>query len=405
MRENTALRDSVLMTAASIGAGGFDYLTNVLAGNLLEPVTFSLFLAVIALLQIVMHGTNALRNVVAFYAAQLTAEQRPTRPFFLTRWWSAVRWGVVAAVLTLLLSPLLQRLVEATTIMPLIAAALAVLLLFLRPVTDGMLQGVQDFVGLAGVTAAQAILRTLFTIGFIFIGLQATGALLALPLAAALAGVLAWWRLNRLRTGETTAVPVSTSYSLQTVIGLVAFALLVNIDAVLVRSFFDDALAGDYGAVITLRKINLFIPLALGMVLFPKAVARQQAGADPRPLLWLAMGLTVASGLAISAVFFLFPDLLTARLLGDAYQSLGTVLGWSGVATALFAAVNIWLNYALAQRQWGYIWSLAVIVVGMMIGLFVWHHSLLVVTGWLVAAGLLANIAGLVMTQNDKTAQ
>ena len=48
------------MTGAMVLAGGFDYLTNLVAGSMLGPVAFGAFVAVAAIVQIMVHVTNVI---------------------------------------------------------------------------------------------------------------------------------------------------------------------------------------------------------------------------------------------------------------------------------------------------------------------------------------------------------
>ena len=154
-------RQGALMAGATLLAGGFDYVTQVMVGRLLAD-EIAVFLAVTAVLQVVVHSTNVIRNVVAYYSAELSVQSQPEAgigAFLRRRWRWALRWGTVALLVALALSPILGRLLHIGTLSPLWAGALAVLLLFLRPVTDGALQGVQHFWGLGSVQVAQSLLR------------------------------------------------------------------------------------------------------------------------------------------------------------------------------------------------------------------------------------------------------
>ncbi|MCO5207525.1 MAG: hypothetical protein M9928_21160 [Anaerolineae bacterium] len=407
-RFNTVRRsdafDSVLMTGAMVLAGGFDYLTNLVAGSMLGPVAFGAFVAVAAIVQIMVHVTNVIRNVTAYYSAEINtrADANPVIGRFFKRGWRwAWQWGVIATAIMALLSPLIAPLLQLPSTSPLWAASVTLLLLFLRPVTDGVLQGIQHFVGLASVQVTQAIGRMVFAVVFILIGWQAFGALLALPVASALACVLALWFLRPQRragrdSAEAITLPhISRSYTMLTLVGLLSFAVLVNMDAILVKSFFDPETAGNYGVVVTLGKMNLFIPLALGMVLFPKAVDRQAKGRDPRPLLLLALGATLAAGLALTAVYFLLPSLIVDTVFRGAYANPGLVLGIVGIATTLYAATNIWLNYALSLRRTLFVAALAIIVVAQASAIVLFHDELQQVALILVAGGVAANLVGI----------
>jgi O-antigen/teichoic acid export membrane protein len=388
------------MAGAMVVAGGFDALVSIAAGRMLLKEQFAIFVAVTALIQIMVNVTNVIRNVVAYYTAEFTVDtlaMSRIRTFFQRGWSWAWRWGLIATAGMLLLSPFIARFMRIDSVWPLWAASLAVLMLFVRPVTDGTLQGVQNFVGLSTVQVSQSLLRLLFAITLMLLGWQAFGAILALPLATTLALLLAVYFL-RPYFGEPQAqvsVPsVSVRYSLYTLIGLVAYALLINVDAIAVKRFFSDTVAGDYGTVVTLGKINLFATLGIGLVLFPKATQRQAAGQDPRPVLALALAATFGVGLVVTLIYFLVSGPLVTAVFSDAYTDPGLVLGLVGIATTLYAGINIWLNYALSLRRPAYIVALAVLVVLVIGAMAVYHPSLTAIAGIMITAGVLGNLAG-----------
>jgi O-antigen/teichoic acid export membrane protein len=389
-----------LMAGAMVVAGGFDALVSIAAGRMLLKEQFAIFVAVTALIQIMVNVTNVIRNVVAYYTAEFTVDtlaMSRIRTFFQRGWSWAWRWGLIATAGMLLLSPFIARFMRIDSVWPLWAASLAVLMLFVRPVTDGTLQGVQNFVGLSTVQVSQSLLRLLFAITLMLLGWQAFGAILALPLATTLALLLAVYFL-RPYFGEPQAqvsVPsVSVRYSLYTLIGLVAYALLINVDAIAVKRFFSDTVAGDYGTVVTLGKINLFATLGIGLVLFPKATQRQAAGQDPRPVLALALAATFGVGLVVTLIYFLVSGPLVTAVFSDAYTDPGLVLGLVGIATTLYAGINIWLNYALSLRRPAYIVALAVLVVLVIGAMAAYHPSLTAIAGIMITAGVLGNLAG-----------
>ena len=400
-------RHGLIMAGATLIAGTLDYLYNTLTGRLLDPVEFGVLVSITAILQVAVHLTNVIRNVVAYYTADMssrTTTEAQVAPFIRLAWHWVWRWGLVATVIFALLSPLLARLLHLTTTLPLWAASLALFLLFLRPVTDGALQGYQHFGGLGAVQVIQALLRLLLATLLIRLGWQAFGAILALPLASVAALGLALWLLrpfinlmrSRQPTDATLRQTISWGYSVQTLMGLLAFALLTNMDAVVVKLLFDPVTAGQYGPVVTLGKINLFIPLAMGMVLFPKTTQRQASGRDPRPVLFLALGVTLLPGLALTAVYFLFPGLLVQTIFGDAYQDPGLLLGLVGLATSLFATLNIWLNYALSLQRATFVTALAVVLGLQIVGMALFHADLAAIAETMVAAGIIGNLAAMV---------
>src|SRR5215472_19145285 len=79
IRSSAGLRHGLVMSAAMILAGALDYVVNVLAGRWLVPVEYGIFVSVAAILQVVLYVSIAIRNVVAFYTAELSQADPGTR--------------------------------------------------------------------------------------------------------------------------------------------------------------------------------------------------------------------------------------------------------------------------------------------------------------------------------------
>lgn len=392
------------MAGAMVVAGGFDALVSILSGRWLDKEQFGIFVAVTALLQVLVHVTNVIRTVVAYYTAEFTAHPDSVsmiRTFLRRSWRWAWRWGIVAMIIMALLSSSIARFLHIESVWTLYAASLALLMLFIRPVTDGTLQGIQQFVGLSTVQVSQSALRLIFAALLIMAGWQAFGAMLALPLATTAALFIAIWFLRSYfqQPRVKMDVPsVSLRYSAYTLLGLLSYALLVNVDAIVVKRVFSEIVAGDYGTVVTLGKINLFATLGIGMVLFPKATQRQAMGQDPRPVLGLALGATLLVGFIVTAVYFLFPGQIVQVVFSDVYNDPGIVLGLVGAATTLYAAISIWLNYALSLNRHSFVISLAILVFLLIVALALFHQSLVTIALVMIVTGIAGNIAGAATT-------
>ena len=398
------VRQSLILGPAMVLAGGLDYAVNVLAGRWLLPVEYGIFVCVAAILQVLVYLSTAIRNVVAFYTANLTAESdsfKQVGAFVQRAWRWSWRRGLIATALMFLISPILARLLRLPNPWPLGAASPMMLLFFVRPVTDGALQGMQAFAGLGVVQVTQSVLRLLFAAGLIWLGYQAVGAIVALPLACIAALSLAVWWLRpyfQIRS-EVATRSVSWHYSSYTLLGLAALAVLANLDALFVKRFFSPRMAGDYGPVVTLAKMSLFMPLAMGIILLPKAAQRRATGRDSRPILFLALTGALVPGLVLTIFYFLFPGWLVRIIFTAAYANPGIVLGLASLAATLYAGLNIWLNYALSLERPAFIYALVGVLVWQGLGMFLFgRESLVHMTLVMVSAGVMGNLAGFITT-------
>ena len=404
------VRDSLIMAIAMGFAGVLDYAVNVVAGRWLVPVEYGVFIAVAAVMQVLAQLTNAIRNVVAFYTAELSLHRdgpQGVGAFVQRAWRWGWKWGLVATAAMALTSPPLAHALRLPSTWPLWVASPVVLMFFVRTVTDGALQGLQSFGGFGGVQVIQSLLRLLLAGGLIWLGFQAAGAIVALPLAMAVVLLFALWLLRPQFAdhGGTVAREVSWHYSTHTLLGLAAFAVLSNMDALFVKHFHTPDVAGNYGPVVTLAKMSLFIPLALGIVVLPKATQRRASGRDPRPILVLALAATLLPGFALTAVYLLYPSLIVRTIFTAAYTNPGVVLGMANLAASFYAGLNIWLNYALSLKRLSYIYILVSVLIFQGAGMYLFgRDSLLQMTLVMAASGLIGNLAGFVATWSTSEA-
>ncbi len=248
---------------------------------------------------------------------------------------------------------------------------------------------------------AQAGLRLPIAIWLIRAGWGALGALLALPLASAgvlflgLGAVRDLWQ-PRVATGSGRLPAGVAHYSAYTAAGLIGFALLVNMDVILVRRFFDPTAAGVYGAAVILGRIVQFFPLAVIMIMFPKSAARQATERDPAGVLWPALIIvgTLCGGLTLA--YYTLAPWITAVSVGPNYPIEGALLGTVGLGMTLMALVNVWLNYFLALERPAYVWLIGLALVVQTLLMVAFHAQLiylpLIIAGngaWLTAAGAL----------------
>ncbi len=393
-----AMQQGLLLIAATTLAYGLDYLFNLVAGRLLEPAEFGIYIALAGVAQVLVVASVVVRTVVTRYVAQYQARpdarehQRAFGRAALAWTW---RWGLGATAAAALLSWPLARFLRLPQVAPALALAAAVLLLALRPVTDGLLQGQGRFGQLGLVQFIQAGLRLLLGAGLMLLGLGAFGALAALPLASLVALAYGLWILGLLRRKAQTAtvtLPGLLRYSTFTAAGLLGFALLVNMDAILVKRFFEPVPAGQYGAAVTLAKVIQFFPLAIIMILFPVAARRRAAQRDPAVVLLPALALVGGLCGGIALLYFLYPGRIIEIVFRDAYRLDGPVLGLLGLAMALLSLANVWLNYFLSIERTRYVYLVGLGVV-LQLGLMMAFHRAL----WQLPAAMIANGAWLLV--------
>jgi len=178
----------------------------------------------------------------------------------------------------------------------------------------------------------------------------------AVPLATLL-------RAARRSTAIVELAASETRFFALAAVVLLAYAALTNIDAVLAPAVLSPAEAGTYAGAVTLGKIVLFAPIAVGFLLLERT-ARAHARDEPteRPL-FLSLGLVLAtSGLAALA-YVVAPAFFVNLVVGSQYPATVAVAPIYGIAALSNALLNLWISYFVGRGEMrvGLVLALAVV--------------------------------------------
>lgn len=393
------LRQGSWMLAATLIAGGLNYLANAAVGRLLGPADYSIYASMLSLTLVLGAVTAIIQTVTTNYVAQLRATGRmedvgALLSYLLRR---LLPWGVFGVALVWLLGHPLADLLHLPSPAPVWVMGTVMLPIVALPVLQGGVRGLERYGAFGSTLIGMALLRLGIGVGLILIGWGAVGAVASLPLSnlgACALGLV--WLVDVFRSRNREFKPDRSnilSYAMYVAIGLAAYTVLTNIDVVIVKGNFMPEEAGLYSAVATTGKIALYLPAAVATLLLPKVAIRNANG--ERTALLLYKSLAVVGGLcsAVALVFFLFASPVVQLLFGARYLSQARLLGPYGLAMTLYALCNIWLAYylALQERRYSYLLLGVVIVQAALLSS---SSGLPEVVAVLVGGGVVLNLLG-----------
>lgn len=350
LRRRPGVLASIVVLAASIVGHAGNYAYYVVAARMLGPAEFASISAVIAFATLAFmpfsgYQTAAARDVAALVEAD-DSERLHGYLQALFRHLAAIVLPLGAMLL--LAAPLLTRWLTLDSPLMAVTAALWILGGVVLVVAIGALQGLGRFgnvaLQLAGPLGA---LRVLLLPPLVLLA-GVLGGVLAMVLATLVGLSLAappLWKAARGASGPAT-LRVGAS-----VLGLLAFASLTNMDILAAKALLPATEAGTYASAALLGKIALFAPAALTLVLLPKAAARLERGerAD-RPVL-LTLAVSGLSGLAIAAFFALLPRALVQFTFGSEFSDAQALVVPLALVMTAAAVLNVHLAFAVARRS------------------------------------------------------
>jgi len=357
----------IATTVANVLAFGYQ----VVMARLLEPAEYAALTALFGVLILESISSQVIQSATAKLAAQYRArDEEAALHAFVRRW--AVRVGAASAalgVVVVLLSPL----IAGALALPGLSVALLGVSLFLALVFTfglGLLQGLARFVWMGSALIAQAGSRLVVGVALVVAGLSVDGAFTGAAAAIAISVlVLAIPLLPLLRAARGSKVvhelgPAETRFFALSAVVLLAYAALTNMDAVLARSLLSPDEAGAYAGAITMGKIVLFAPIAIGFLLLERTARAHARGEDTDRALYLALGFVAATSGLVAAAYLVVPELLVPIVVGAKYPETARLVGTYGIAAFANALLSLWIAYFIGRGEMrvGLLLALAVIV-------------------------------------------
>ncbi len=332
-------------------------------GSLIALVAAFLVLAIPGQAVQVAVAREVSREVVGHDPALLANVRGWTRALLIATCGLAVVSALARAPLSDLLGVTTQW--GAAAILPM--AGLWFLLCILR----GVLLGVGSYLAVAASLIGEAVGRLAFALALVGAGAGPAGAFvghgITFVVICLVLGALLARRLAELGAASSETPGESLGELLRRagipVVALGLFALLQNLDVLIVRSQATEQVASDYAAVSVAAKALIWLAIGLGMFLLPEASRRAEQGLDGRPMLARTLGLSAAAGLAATVIFALFGETILSLAFGDDLAQGSAALPWLTLAMALLAAIYLTVQFLLALRGRRFLLLLAVAVV------------------------------------------
>jgi len=349
---------------------GFGY--QLVMARLLTAEQYAILIALFGVLILEAISSQVIQSATARLAAQYRARGEEAALHQFVRRWS-VRVAIAMASLALVVVGLAGPISGGLALPPASVTLLGVSLFFAGTVTFalGLLQGLARFGWMGSVLIVQAGSRLVLGVALVLLGLGVNGAFAGAAAAIAVSLLVAAVPLTPLLRAARRATTIvelgaaETRFFALAAVVLLAYAALTNIDAVLAPAILTPADAGTYAGGVTLGKIVLFAPIAIGFLLLERT-ARAHARGEPteRPL-FLALGFVLATSGPVALAYIVAPAFFVGLVVGSQYPATVAVAPIYGIAALANARLNRWISYFVGRGALRVVFLLArAVVVG-----------------------------------------
>lgn len=369
-------RAGLLVLIASFAGHAGNYLFYVVAARMVTPPEFAAVSALIAFGTMTWMPVNGVQMSVTRNVAVLRTSGTPGELSAYLRQ-QGRRIGIAALVLAVAiaaLSPLLAHRLHLGSAQPVLLAAMWIGTTCVLLVLTGAIQGMERFGYVAFALAGPlgALRPLLLPLCLLAAGMS--GSMWAM-LAATLIGLAVMLPpVVRAAKPTPTTAPASTN-TLATMIGLLAFSSLTNVDLLVAQATLPEHDRALYAGAVLLGKVALFAPAALAMVLLPRAAAALERGESADSAVLKTLALTGGAGLAVTLALWLMPTWVLTVTFGPAYGESKPLL--PALALVMTGAAVLWvhLTFAIARKSGRMVVGLVAAAVGHWVLLAVFHGS------------------------------
>lgn len=368
---------------AGIGAANIgNYLFHLLSARSLGPGPYGDLATLTAVTALIALPLSGVQVFVARFAAACAARGEQDRLVAFAR--QSLRIAAVAGVsltaLLLLAAPVTRSALSIGSLTAVVLTALITIPSVLTPVLLGLAQGLQRFPLVSVGISVGPVVRIALVVGLLVTGYSVAGAMAATLatslLAVAVPAAVLWPLLSARTAGNVRLATRKDARDLVPVVaGLLAITALSTSDLVVAKSFFEDELAGAYGAASLIGRAILYLPAAIVTVVLPKVAARSAEEKDTHHIL---SGSLLVTGLfcgTAAIVYAVAPGVVVGLAFGSEYDDAIPLLPLFGVAMSAYALLSVMLTYHLGKGDWRMSWLLVAGAAAEAVGFALFHDS------------------------------
>jgi len=166
-----------------------------------------------------------------------------------------------------------------------------------------------------------------------------------------------------------------TRFFLLASVVMLAYAILTNVDAVAGRALLPAGDAGAYAGTITMAKIVLFAPIAVGFILLERTARSHARGEDTDRALFIALAFVLATSGLVTLAYLVAPAFLTGIIVGPQYPLAATLVGPYAIAALLNALLSLWIAHFIGRGEMRFGLLLAIAAAGEIVAILATPHD------------------------------
>ena len=303
--------------------------------------------------------------VVAKFVSYYKTRQQYDKMKFLAQW-SFIFFFILgggAFIITVMLSRLVADYLNIVDYTIIVIFGIYVWVNFLIPIVDGILRGLQEFKFVGRDKIIESFSRILFGVILVYAGFGLKSIIGGLAAASAITTIVCGYILKKIYINKPYKIEMREIYlfAVPVFFAFLSYAILSNIDIILVKHFFDAKTTGYFAAAGAIAKTMLSISFGSAGVMFPKIIEYYSNGNKEKMLKMLknTLKITTILGVILTAIIAIFPEQIVYIFFGHQYVT-DYMLSVYVIATLLLSIATVLMMYDLAVKKYDFLWIFAI---------------------------------------------
>jgi len=382
-------------------AGGIlGYLFQIIMGRMLSVTEYGILSALMAIMVVIGAPIQTLSMIISRRVSAYRSEQDSSKLGYLFYWINRklLLIAVVLATLVVFNIKPLQNFFLIEENIHLYLLLIIVLIAFPQAINNAYLQGLQYFKWLSVSGVFAALLKIIIAVILVYFGLGVAGALGGVIFSTFTILILTYVVLRPSLSGSNVSTSNATHLlfesAMPVLLANVAFAVMTQIDIVLVKHYFSGQDAGLYAAASIMGKAVMYLPGGIAMALFPMVAENHASGKSSANLIFQAVGMTASLSLIGALFYYFFADSIIVLLYGADYKEAAHVLKYFGFAIIPMALIMVAEHFLIAMGRVLFAYLFMIVAPLQLIAIYYYHDTLLDIVTVLFVSGIILVVSG-----------
>ena len=393
-------RASSWLVVGGVAGGILGYLFQIIMGRMLSVSEYGIFSALMAMIVVIGAPMTTLSMIISRRVSTYRSEQDNGKLGYLFYWINRklLLIAVVLIVLVVFNIKPLQNFLLIEKSAHLYLLLIILLIAFPQAVNNAYLQGLQYFKWLSVSGVLTALLKIIIAVILIYFGLGVAGALGGVIFSTFIILILTYVVLRPSLSKNNASISNTTHLlfksAMPVLLANVAFAVMTQIDMVLVKYYFSEQEVGIYAAASILGKAVMYLPGGIAMALFPMVAENHASGKSSAHLMFQAVGVTALLSLTGALFYYFFADSIIVLLYGNDYKEAANVLKYFGFAILPMALIMVAEHFLIAMGRVLFTYLFMVVAPLQLIAIYYYHDTLLDIVAVLSISGIILVVSG-----------